>query len=81
VGDSDFATNAYSTTSANGDFLRMTVSWLAEDTDLVAVQSRDPENRRVNLTRRESTLMFWATVILMPLVTLVFGMAVWFRRK
>ncbi len=81
VGDSDFATNAYSTTSANGDFLRMTVSWLAEDTDLVAVQSRDPENRRVNLTRRESTLMFWATVILMPLVTLVFGMAVWLRRK
>ena len=81
VGDSDFATNAYSTTSANGDFLRMTVSWLAEDADLVAVQSRDPENRRVNLTRRESTLMFWATVILMPLVTLVFGMAVWLRRK
>ena len=81
VGDSDFATNAYSTTSANGDFLRMTVSWLAEDTDLVAVQSRDPENRRVNLTRRESTLMFWATVILMPLVTLVFGMAVWLRRQ
>ncbi len=81
VGDSDFATNAYSTTSANGDFLRMTVSWLAEDTDLVAVQSRDPENRRVNLTRRESTLMFWASVILMPLVTLVFGMAVWLRRK
>ena len=81
VGDSDFATNAYSTTSANGDFLRMTVSWLAEDTDLVAVQSRDPENRRVNLTRRESTLMFWATVILMPLVTLVFGVAVWLRRQ
>ena len=81
VGDSDFATNAYSTTSANGDFLRMTVSWLAEDTDLVAIQSRDQENRRVNLTRRESTLMFWATVILMPLVTFVFGMAVWLRRK
>ena len=81
VGDSDFATNAYSTTSANGDFLRMTVSWLAEDSDLVAVQSRDQENRRVNLTRSESTLMFWATVILMPLVTLVLGMAVWLRRK
>lgn len=81
VGDSDFATNAYSTTSANGDFLRMTVSWLAEDTDLVAIQSKDPENRRVNLTRSESTLIFWATVILMPLVTLVFGMAVWLRRK
>ena len=81
VGDSDFSTNAYSSTSANGDFLRMTVSWLAEDTDLVAIQSRDPENRRVNLTLKESTLMFWVTVILLPLSTLVFGMAVWFRRK
>ena len=80
-GDSDFATNAYFGTSANGDLFRMTVSWLAEDADLTAIAAKSPENRRINLTQSQSRLMFWATVILLPLSTLVFGLAVWLRRK
>ncbi len=80
-GDSDFATNAYFASSANGDMFRMTVSWLAEDSDLTAIAPKNPENRRINLTQSQSRLMFWATVILLPLSTLVFGLAVWFRRK
>ena len=80
-GDSDFATNAYFASSANGDMFRMTVSWLAEDSDLMAIAPKNPENRRINLTQSQSRLMFWATVILLPLSTLVFGLAVWFRRK
>ena len=59
----------------------MTVSWLAEDSDLTAIAPKNPENRRINLTQSQSRLMFWATVILLPLSTLVFGLAVWFRRK
>lgn len=80
-GDSDFATNAYFSSSGNGDMFRMTVSWLAEDSDLTAIAPKNPENRRINLTQSQSRLMFWATVILLPLSTLVFGLAVWFRRK
>ncbi len=80
-GDSDFATNGYFNQAANGDLFLNVVSWLAEDTDLVAVRPKNPENRRVNLTMRESKLIFWGTVIFLPLATLILGMSVWFRRR
>ena len=80
-GDSDFASNGYFDQAANGDLFLNVVSWLAEDTDLVAVRPKNPENRRVNLTMRESKLIFWGTVIFLPLATLILGMSVWFRRR
>jgi ABC-type uncharacterized transport system involved in gliding motility auxiliary subunit len=78
---SDFATNSLFGTSVNGDLFLNTVSWLAEDTDLLSIRPRDPQNRSVTLTATESRLIFWATVILFPLATLIFGMGVWYRRR
>jgi len=80
-GDSDFATNSLFGTSVNGDLFLNTVSWLAEDTDLLSIRPRDPQNRSVTLTATESRLIFWATVILFPLATLIFGLGVWYRRR
>ena len=80
-GDSDFAANAYFDGGVNGDLLLMTVSWLAEETDLIAVRARDPENRRIEVTFAQSRLIFWGVVILLPLATLVLGMTVWQRRR
>jgi ABC-type uncharacterized transport system involved in gliding motility auxiliary subunit len=81
IGDSDFAANAYARSAKNLDVFLNTVSWLAEDTDLIAVRPKSPENRSVNMTLTESKLMFWAAVVLLPLVTLVSGVSVWYRRR
>jgi len=80
-GDSDFASNAYFDTAVNGDLFLNVVSWMAEDTDLLSIRPRDPENRSVTLTSAESRLIFWATVIFFPLATVMFGIAVWYRRR
>ena len=80
-GDADFAANAYFGTSVNGDLFLNVVSWLAEDSDLLSIRPKDPENRTITLTATQSRLVFWATVIFFPLATLVFGVAVWYRRK
>jgi ABC-type uncharacterized transport system involved in gliding motility auxiliary subunit len=80
-GDSDFASNAYVNTASNRDVFLNTVSWLAEDTELVAPRPRAQEDRRVNLTLAQSRMIFWWTVVLLPLATLVFGVAVWYRRR
>ncbi|MFQ5930511.1 MAG: GldG family protein, partial [Acidobacteriota bacterium] len=80
-GDSDFATNAYFDAGANGDLFLMTVSWLAEETDLIAIRAKDPENRRIEVTFSQSRLLFWGTVVLLPLATLVLGISVWYRRR
>jgi ABC-type uncharacterized transport system involved in gliding motility auxiliary subunit len=80
-GDSDFASNAYLGTSVNSDLFLNVVSWLAEDVDLLSIRPKDPTNRSVTLTATESRLIFWATVVFFPLAALVFGTAVWYRRR
>lgn len=80
-GDADFAANAYLSTSVNSDLFLNAVSWLAEDADLLSIRAKDPTNRTITLTGAESKLIFWATVIFFPLATLVFGTAVWYRRR
>lgn len=80
-GDSDFAANAYFHHSVNGDLFLNAVSWLAEDIDLVSIRPKDPENRSVNLSASESKLIFWGTVVFLPLLTLILGITVWYRRR
>jgi ABC-type uncharacterized transport system involved in gliding motility auxiliary subunit len=80
-GDSEFASNAYFGTAVNGDLFLNAVSWLAEDTDLLSIRPKDPENRTITLTETDSRMVFWATVVLFPLTTLVLGFAVWSRRR
>ena len=80
-GDSDFASNAYFDGGANGDLFLMTIGWLAEEADLLAVRPRSPENRRIELTFAQSRLIFWGTVVLLPLVTVILGLSVWHRRR
>lgn len=80
-GDSDFASNGYFESVANGDLFLMVINWLAEDTDLLAIRPKRPEERRVNLSLSESRWTFWGIVVLLPLATLVFGINVWYRRR
>lgn len=80
-GDSDFATNGYFGSSANGDLFVMTINWLAEDTDLIAVRPKRQQDRRVNLSLSESRLVFWGIVVVLPLATLILGINVWYRRR
>lgn len=80
-GDSDFASNAYLGEAVNSDLFLNTTSWLAEDTDLLSIRPKSPENRAITLTGAEGRLIFWAAVVLFPFATLVFGVAVWYRRR
>lgn len=82
VGDSDFASNRFlEIGGGHADLFLNMVSWLVQDEDLIAVRPRDPTDRKVTLTDRDASLLFWASVILLPLATLVFGIGVWWRRR
>ena len=80
-GDSDFASNAYFNSVANGDLFLMTIGWLAEEADLIAIRPRNVEDRRINVTFTQSRLIFWGTVVLFPLATLILGTTIWLRRR
>lgn len=81
VGDSDFASNAYFGGQRNGDLFLNAASWLAEDIDLMAIRPRSPQARRITMTVPEANFLFYMAVILMPGVALVWGVAVWWKRR
>jgi len=80
-GDSDFATNAYFNFQANGNLFLNTVNWLAEEEDLISIRPHDPEDRRLSLNAKQSKMMLWFGVIIMPLLIFSLGIYVCKKRK
>lgn len=79
-GDSDFASNAFLHFQANSDLFLNTVSWLAEEEDLISIRPRNPEDRRLNLTSMQSRLLLLFGVIMLPLAVLSVAVVVYRRR-
>lgn len=80
-GDSDFAVDAFSNILSNQDLFINTVDWLVEKEELISIRPKEQENRQVNLSGRQAKLVFYFTVIGMPLIVIVAGIAVWINRK
>lgn len=77
VGDSDFASNAYFTNQANGDFFMNIINWLVADEDLISIRPKNPEMRTVNITPGQMRLVFWLTVIVLPVLAFALGIVVY----
>jgi ABC-type uncharacterized transport system involved in gliding motility auxiliary subunit len=73
IGDSDFASNAFVNLSGNRDFFLNTLSWLAEEENLIAVRPRERQSAPVFLTAAQGQVLFWVPVILIPLAMVVAG--------
>ncbi|MBM3223843.1 MAG: hypothetical protein FJZ47_08595, partial [Candidatus Tectomicrobia bacterium] len=82
VGDSEFANNSLFSVQGNGNFFLNTVSWLAEEEDLIAIRPRKGGGSGpVMLTASQAPLIFWVPVVLLPLGVLASGAVVFIRRK
>lgn len=81
IGDSDFAANQYLGLSGNANFFLNTVNWLMEESDLISIQPRTSSPRTIQLDPSQGRLLFFVSVILLPLLVLVLGVAVWLRRR
>ncbi|MDM7926993.1 MAG: GldG family protein [bacterium] len=80
-GDADFANNSYFRVQGNGDLFMNTVSWLAEEEDLISIRAKQPEDRRVFLNAKQGRLVFWLTVVAMPLAAALAGVWMYIRRE
>lgn len=81
-GDSEFANNNLFPVQGNGNLFLNTVSWLAEEEDLIAIRPRKGGGSGpVMLTAAQAPLIFWLPVILLPLGVLGSGAVVFVRRK
>jgi ABC-type uncharacterized transport system involved in gliding motility auxiliary subunit len=81
IGDSDFAKNSYINNSGNSDLALNIINWLAEEEDMITIRPKQPDDRRINLTQKESKIVMYITVIALPLVIIIAGAFVYFRRR
>jgi len=81
IGDSDFAANYALGFQGNQDLVMNTVSWLAQQENLISIRPRDPSDRRLTLTARSVTGIFWLSLLGVPAAVLGTGVYAWWRRR
>jgi ABC-type uncharacterized transport system involved in gliding motility auxiliary subunit len=81
VGDSDFATNSFFHFLGNGNLFLNTVNYLAAQENLIGIEPRTYDPPRLSVTNRQIKATFVLTVLLLPMLLAVTGIAVWWRQR
>jgi ABC-type uncharacterized transport system involved in gliding motility auxiliary subunit len=81
VGDSDFASNRYYNLSGNGNFFLNILNWLTQESDLISIMPKTSNPRTIQLSPSQGKLIFWVSVVILPLLVLAFGISIWLRRR
>lgn len=80
-GTSGFVANSHLNLSGNRDLFLNSVSWLAEEEELIAIRPRQAKFTPLVLTANQGWIAFWATVIIPPFATVGTWVTVFFRRR
>jgi len=80
-GDSDFATNRYAGMYGNGNLFLNVANWLTEESDLISIQPKTQNPRSIQLTAAQGRTIFWVSVVILPLLVLAAGIAIFIRRR
>lgn len=80
IGDSDFASNAFLGLGGNLDLALNLFNWVAGEIELLDIQPAAVPDRQLNLSERTGYLIALAFLILLPLLFLLIGVAMWWAR-
>ena len=80
-GDSDFASNRYFFDANNSDFFLNSINWLVGDIDLASIRPKINPRRDLVLTDNQQDFMRFSSWLLLPLIMVVLGGFVWWRRR
>lgn len=81
IGDSDFASDEHFDSANNSDLFLNSVSWLSEETSLISIRRNVQPFRRLVVTTGQESFIKYSSVALLPLLILVVGGIIWWRRK
>lgn len=80
-GDSDFGANVAVQNRGNMDLFLNTMNWLAQQENLIAIRPKDPEDRRLQLSTDEVDVIFYLTVLVIPLAFFGNAFRVYWKRR
>jgi ABC-type uncharacterized transport system involved in gliding motility auxiliary subunit len=82
VGSSAWMANAImSAPLGNRDLALNMMNWLTSDEDLISIRPKEPEDRRLRVTGSAIRILFLTSVIFLPLIVIVSGVSVWWKRR
>ena len=82
VGNTEFASNTLAApVLGNRDFFVNSVNWLAEEEDLISIRAEPQSAATVVMTNQSQVLVFFTTVVLVPVSALLIGIAIWWQRR
>lgn len=80
-GDSDFVDNTHFGVSGNGDLFLNMVHFLAEEETLITIEPRKPKSQTLMLTENQGRMVFWTSMVGVPLIVLLIGLGVYRVRR
>ena len=82
VGSSGWMANSMmSAPVGNRDLALNMVNWLTSDEDLISIRPKEPEDRRLHVTGSAIRIIFLTSVVFLPLIVIVSGVSVWWKRR
>lgn len=81
VGNSTWAANSFLRFNGNRNLMLNAMNWLSSDEDLISIRPKEPEDRRIILTRAQFLTLRTFSQFLLPLVVVLGGVMVWARRR
>jgi len=81
IGDSDFAGNNALRIQGNQDLFLNTISWLAQQENLISIRAKPPNDSRLTMTARQTAAMFWMSVLVIPAIVFGTGVYTWWRKR
>jgi ABC-type uncharacterized transport system involved in gliding motility auxiliary subunit len=81
VGSSSWAANRFINFNGNNDLALNAINWLSSDEDLISIRPKEQDDRRITLTRAQLNWVRLTSQFILPLVVVVAGVAVWWKRR
>ena len=81
VGSSSWVANSFLGFNGNRDLFLNMVNWLSSDEELISIRPKDPEDRRLAMSRSQMAMIFYTSVLLLPLAVIAAGVSVWWKRR
>ncbi len=67
--------------AVNRDFVAGSLNWILNRDRLIGITPKQKHSYRIQLTQKQSELIFWSTTFIFPAFVLCFGLMVWAGRR